>query len=171
MTGWLIEDQAAFPCEFKDRLHQSEFVVKAESRELCASFQDPSLAIAGADISQSGFVEKRFNGLDVLDLAFCCAAESACRFTSSQWRARTPKLALASGPPARSLVLVLKSAMRRSAMRCIIRGARENNPTDPKMALKSILKSRFTSEVTNGTTIVSTSTSRARQSCWRSKAR
>ena len=46
---------------------------------------------------------------------------------------------------------------RVALMRCIIRGARENNPADPKAALKAILKSRFASEVTNGTTIVSTS--------------
>jgi len=46
---------------------------------------------------------------------------------------------------------------RVALMRCIIRGARENNPTDPKAALTGILKSRFASEVTNGTTIVSTS--------------
>jgi predicted metal-dependent hydrolase len=46
---------------------------------------------------------------------------------------------------------------RVALMRCIIRGARENNSTDPKAALKAILKSRFASEVTNGTTIVSTS--------------
>src|ERR1041385_2837501 len=37
---------------------------------------------------------------------------------------------------------------RVALMRCIIRGARENNPTDPKAALKAILKSRFASEVT-----------------------
>src|SRR5437867_3919963 len=46
---------------------------------------------------------------------------------------------------------------RVALIRCVIRGARENNPTDPKAALKAILKSRFASEVTNGTTIVSTS--------------
>jgi hypothetical protein len=45
---------------------------------------------------------------------------------------------------------------RVALLRCIIRGARENNPADPKAALRAILKSRFASEVTNGTTIVST---------------
>ncbi len=46
---------------------------------------------------------------------------------------------------------------RVALMRCIIRGVRENNPADSKAALKAILKSRFASEVTIETTIVSTS--------------
>src|SRR2546427_7556334 len=45
---------------------------------------------------------------------------------------------------------------RAALMRCIIRDARETNPTDPEAALNAIVKSSFTSEVPNGTTFVST---------------
>src|SRR6266568_4973080 len=56
----VVENQPPLPGIFKDGLHQTEFVIEPGSRKVCASLQDPSLAMSRADMAQGDSVEKRF---------------------------------------------------------------------------------------------------------------
>src|SRR5439155_252187 len=68
--GGIVKNPTTLAGIFEKRLHEPEFVVETRRRQINTAFQDPFFAMDRADIAQGHAVEKGFDSLDVLGLAF-----------------------------------------------------------------------------------------------------